>query len=51
MTQVSYIVAFREFAVVIGSLLGFAFLGEKMTLYKVLGILLVTAGLVCIKIA
>ncbi len=51
LSQVSYIVAFREFAVVIGSLLGFAFLGEKMTLYKILGIILITAGLVCIKIA
>jgi uncharacterized membrane protein len=47
--KASSIVAFREFSVVIGSVLGFAFLGEKVTARKVLGIALVAAGLVLIK--
>lgn len=46
---VSYIVACREFAVVIGSVLGFVYLREKITVRKVLGIVAITAGLVLIK--
>jgi len=47
----SYIVAAREIAVVIGSVLGFIFLRERLTLRKIVGITAITAGLVLIKIA
>jgi len=45
------IVAFREFSVVIGSVLGFLFLRERLTAPKAAGILLVATGLVLIKSA
>lgn len=48
---VSYIVAAREFAVVVGSLLGFFFLNEPLTVRKVLGILAITLGLMLVKVA
>ncbi len=48
--KVSYIVATREFAVVIGSALGITILGELLTLRKCLGILAITLGLVLIKL-
>lgn len=48
---VGYIVAVREFAVVIGACLGVLFLREKITLSKVTAIVLITAGLVLIKAA
>ena len=49
--KVSYIVAAREFSVVIGAVLGFALLGEELTVKKGLGIAAVTAGVVVMKMA
>jgi len=49
--KVSYIVAAREFSVVIGAVLGFAFLGEDLTVKKGLGIAALTAGVIIIKMA
>lgn len=49
--QVSYIVAVREFSVVVGSVLGFLLLGERFTLGKCLGIAAITSGLVMVKLA
>ena len=46
---VSYVVAIREFAVVIGVLLGVLFLKERLTPSKVVAIFTITMGLVCIK--
>ena len=48
---VSYIVAVREFAVVIGVLLGFFVLKERLTVRRVLGITAITLGLVLVKLA
>lgn len=48
---VSYIVAVREFAVVIGALLGVLVLKERLTLRKGLGIAAITLGLGLVKIA
>lgn len=47
---VSYIVAMREFAVVIGVGLGVAFLKERLTLRKALGIGAIVAGLILLKV-
>jgi drug/metabolite transporter (DMT)-like permease len=49
--QVSYIVAAREFAVVIGSILGFVVLKERLSARKVIGIAAITLGLVLVKMA
>ena len=49
--KVSYIVAAREFSVVLGAILGFAILGEKLTWRKALGIAAVTLGVAVIKMA
>ncbi len=49
--KVSYIVAAREFSVVIGAVLGFALLGESLTVKKGLGIAAVTAGVFIMKMA
>lgn len=49
--QVSYIVAVREFAVVIGAMLGFLVLKERFTVRKVIGIAAITVGLVLVKLA
>ena len=49
--QVSYIVALREFAVVIGSVLGVVFLKEPLTWKKAAGIAAIVAGLVLLKLA
>lgn len=49
MAPVSYIVAAREFSVVIGALLGVAFLGERMTALKAAAIVCITLGLFLIK--
>ncbi len=49
--QVSYIVALRELAVVIGALFGVVFLQEPLTRVKLIAIAVITAGLVCIKFA
>ncbi len=49
--KAGYVSALREFSIVIGSILGFLFLKEKVTIGKIAGIILVTAGLVCIKLS
>jgi drug/metabolite transporter (DMT)-like permease len=49
--NVSYAVAVREFAVVIGAALGIVFLGEKLTKQKVVGIVAIIVGLILIKLA
>ena len=48
---VSYIVATREFAVVVGALLGFVVLKERLTARKLLGIVAITLGLILVKLA
>ena len=48
--RASYVVALRESSVVIASLMGFIFLKEKPTPFKITGILLITAGLFFIKL-
>ena len=48
---VSYITAVREFSVVIAALLGTWFLGERLGVARWLGIALVVAGMVMIKLA
>ncbi len=50
-TNASYIVAMREISVVIGSILGFIFLKERITVLKVVGMLFIVTGLVLVKIA
>ena len=47
----SYIVAVREFSVVIGALLGVLFLGERMSLRQALGMAAIVAGIVLVKTA
>ena len=49
LAPVSYIVAAREFSVVIGALLGVTFLGERMTVLKAAAIVCITMGLLLIK--
>ena len=49
--NVSYIVALREFAVVIGSALGVLLLKETMTRPKLIAIIAITLGLIFIKLA
>ncbi len=49
MGPVSYIVAMREFAVIVGAVLGFVFLKEPVTRGKIGAILAIAAGLICIK--
>jgi len=49
--NVSYAVAVREFAVVIGAALGIIFLREKLTIPKLTGICLIMTGLILIKLA
>ena len=46
---VSYIVAAREFSVVVGSLLGFLLLKERLFPAKIAAILAITAGLILIR--
>jgi drug/metabolite transporter (DMT)-like permease len=48
---VSYIVATREFAVVVGALLGVVLLKEPLTRRKLLGIIAITCGLILVKLA
>ena len=48
--RASYVVALRESSVVIASVMGFIFLKEKPTPFKITGILLITAGLFFIKL-
>ena len=47
----SYIVAVREFSVVIGALLGVILLHEQITLKKVVGMAAIVAGIVLVKTA
>lgn len=49
--QVSYVVAVREFSVVLGSLLGIVCLRESLSAKKLIGILMVIAGLIMVRIA
>jgi drug/metabolite transporter (DMT)-like permease len=49
--KLSYIVAVREFAVVIGAILGLTILKERPTYKKLLGITAITAGMILIKLA
>ena len=49
--KVSYVVAVREFAVVIGALLGLTLLKERLFAKKIFGILAITAGMILIKLA
>ncbi|MDH4209841.1 MAG: SMR family transporter [candidate division WOR-3 bacterium] len=49
--QVSYVVAVRELSVVLGSLLGVVYLHESLSTRKLIGILMVVAGLVLVRIA
>lgn len=46
----SYITPIREFSVVIGSILGFVFLKEKITANKIIGIVTILLGVIMIKI-
>jgi drug/metabolite transporter (DMT)-like permease len=47
---VSYIVAAREIAVVIGAALGIIFLNERLTREKILAVVVITTGLMLIKV-
>ncbi len=49
--KVSYIVAAREFSVVLGAILGFSLLGEKLTFRKGVGIAAITLGVLVMKTA
>ena len=49
MGPISYIIAARESAVVIGTVLGFLFLNERLTAFKTIGIIAIFGGLVLIK--
>ncbi|MBW1710910.1 MAG: EamA family transporter [Deltaproteobacteria bacterium] len=51
LANVSYVVAARESAVVIGAFLGFKFLNEKYSFKKASGISLIVLGLILIKVA
>lgn len=51
MENASYVVAMREFSVVIGSILGFILLKEKLRVYKILGIVCIAAGLILVKLS
>lgn len=49
--SVGYISALREFAIVIGAILGIVFLKEKMSRGKIIGIIFIVIGLILIKIS
>ena len=49
--RVSYVVAVREVSVAIGAILGMTYLGEVRSRWKVLGIALITTGLILIRLA
>jgi len=51
MAQVSYVVAVRELSVVLGSILGIVYLRESLSVRKLIGIIMVVAGLVLVRIA
>ena len=46
---ISYIIAARESSVILGAALGFFLLRERLTAFKVVGILAITGGLALIK--
>eukprot|EP00026_Physarum_polycephalum_P010911 Phypoly_transcript_11097.p1 GENE.Phypoly_transcript_11097~~Phypoly_transcript_11097.p1 ORF type:complete len:395 (+),score=42.72 Phypoly_transcript_11097:75-1187(+) len=48
--DVSLVVAEREISVVIGAILGFTFLKEKVTWQKVIGIICILTGLILVKL-
>ena len=48
---VSYIVAIREFAVVMGAVAGIVFLKEKFMVRKMIAIVAIVAGMVFIKVS
>ena len=48
---VGYVVAVREFSVVVGAVLGFVFLKEKVTVRKIAAIALVVTGVVLIRLS
>lgn len=50
MGPVSYIVAVREFAVVLGALAGIIFLKERFAISKVIAICLIVIGIISIKL-
>ena len=49
--QASYIVAVREFSIVVGALMGVLFLSESLTLPKILGIAAIACGLILVRLA
>ncbi len=49
--QASYIVAVREFSIVVGPLLGAVFLTERLTPPKILGIAAIAGGLILVRLA
>jgi uncharacterized membrane protein len=51
MSQMSYVVAIREIAIVIASVLGFAFLKEDILVQKLGGIFVIIASILLIKLA
>lgn len=51
MAQASYVVAGREFSVVIGSIMGIVYLREPLLMRKVLGIIMVVLGMIMIRVA
>jgi uncharacterized membrane protein len=51
MGPVGYIVAVREFSVVLGSLAGIIFLKERSTITKMVTICVIVVGIICIKLS
>jgi len=51
MGPVGYIVAVREFAVVLGALAGFIFLKERFTIRKMVAICIIVIGIISIKLS
>jgi uncharacterized membrane protein len=49
--RASYVVAVREFSVVVGALMGAVFLTENLTLPKIIGIAAITFGLILVRLA
>lgn len=49
-TPATYVVAVRELGIVIGSILGFVFLKEHVSIQKIVGICLVVAGILGVKL-
>lgn len=49
--SMSYIVAIREIAIVLAAILGFIFLNEDVMVQKVVGIIILVASIIVIKLA